>query len=31
MIAGFFTFQKFPPGADRDIHDEIDTEILTTT
>ena len=24
MIAGFFTFQKFPPGADRDIHDEIE-------
>ncbi len=30
MIAGFFTFQKFPMGADRDIHDEIDYEIITT-
>jgi hypothetical protein len=30
MIAGFFTYQQFPPGADRDIHDEIDVEILTT-
>ncbi len=30
MIAGFFTFQQFPPGADRDIHDEIDVEIITT-
>jgi beta-glucanase (GH16 family) len=30
MIAGFFTFQQFPRGADRDIHDEIDLEILTT-
>ena len=30
MIAGFFTFQQFPPGANRDIHDEIDVEILTT-
>ena len=30
MIAGFFSYQQFPPGADRDIHDEIDVEILTT-
>lgn len=30
MIAGFFTFQKFPLGADRDIHDEIDYEIITS-
>ena len=30
MIAGFFTYQKFPPGVDRDIHDEINVEILTT-
>ena len=30
MIAGFFTYQQFPPGADRDIHDEIDVEILTS-
>ena len=30
MIAGFFTYQKFPPGADRDIHDEIDYEIITS-
>ncbi len=30
MIAGFFAYQAFPPGADRDIHDEIDFEILTT-
>lgn len=30
MIAGFFTFQQFPMGADRDIHDEIDYEIITT-
>ena len=30
MIAGFFTYQKFPMGADRDIHDEIDYEIITS-
>jgi hypothetical protein len=30
MIAGFFSYQEFPLGADRDIHDEIDVEILTT-
>ncbi|TAJ88341.1 family 16 glycosylhydrolase [Reyranella sp.] len=30
MIAGFFTFQQFPMGADRDIHDEIDYEIITS-
>jgi hypothetical protein len=30
MIAGFFSYQQFPPGANRDIHDEIDIEILTT-
>src|SRR5208283_70993 len=30
MIAGFFTFQQFPAGANRDIHDEIDVEIITT-
>ncbi len=30
MIAGFFTYQQFPPGANRDIHDEIDVEILTS-
>jgi beta-glucanase (GH16 family) len=30
MIAGFFTYQQFRSGADRDIHDEIDFEILTT-
>jgi Glycosyl hydrolases family 16 len=30
MIAGFFAYQQFPPKADRNIHDEIDVEILTT-
>jgi beta-glucanase (GH16 family) len=30
MIAGFFSYQQFPPGANRSIHDEIDYEILTT-
>ena len=33
MIAGFFTYQKFPPpevAFDRDHHDEIDFEIFTT-
>jgi hypothetical protein len=30
MIAGFFTFQQFPVGANRDIHDEIDYEIITS-
>lgn len=30
MIAGFFSYQVFPPGAVREPHDEIDFEILTT-
>ena len=30
MIAGFFSYQDFPPNVDRNIHDEIDFEILTT-
>jgi beta-glucanase (GH16 family) len=30
MIAGFFTFQDFPPNVNRNIHDELDYEILTT-
>jgi beta-glucanase (GH16 family) len=30
MIAGFFSYQDFPPGAVREPHDEIDFEILTT-
>jgi beta-glucanase (GH16 family) len=30
MVAGFFTFQDFAAGANRNIHDEIDDEILTT-
>jgi Ca2+-binding RTX toxin-like protein/beta-glucanase (GH16 family) len=29
MIAGFFTYQDFPPEADRNIHDELDYEIFT--
>ena len=30
MIAGFFTYEQFPPGAEREPHDEIDFEIITT-
>lgn len=30
MIAGFFSYEDFPPNVDRNIHDEIDFEILTT-
>jgi hypothetical protein len=30
MIAGFFTYQQFPRGAECDIHDEIEVEIVTT-
>lgn len=30
MIAGFFSFEQFPTGAAREIHDEIDFEIITT-
>ncbi len=30
MIAGFFTYEQFPPGARREPHDEIDFEIITS-
>ncbi len=30
MITGFFTYEYFPAGSNRAIHDEIDYEILTT-
>lgn len=30
MIAGFFTYEQFPSGANREPHDEIDFEIITT-
>ena len=30
MIAGFFSYQDFPPNVNRNVHDEIDYEILTT-
>ena len=30
MIAGFFTYENFAPGAVREPHDEIDFEIITT-
>lgn len=30
MIAGFFSYEKFPPEMPREPHDEIDFEIITT-
>ena len=30
MIAGFFSYEKFPPSAPHEPHDEIDFEIITT-
>lgn len=30
LVAGFFTYQTFPPQADRNIHDELDFEIFTS-